>query len=119
METNKIETKIIFLSWIIAIVCSIIIFLIKFDIQWMMAYFIGALTSIMNFNLLKKNIDRIISKSKKGATIFTFSNYLIRLFIYGVVLVLVFQKNDILIWFTFGGFFTVKIAIYINAIMNR
>ncbi|ERJ11465.1 ATP synthase subunit I [Haloplasma contractile] len=120
---NHSYTMILNISWIITLViCSVLLIInliINRSFAYPLSYFLGAMTSMMSFTLLKNNLGGDHLGATKGINFKNFGNYLIRMAIYGGVLYISIQKTTFNPIIVATGFLTVKIAIYTYAILNK
>jgi hypothetical protein len=129
-EFDKAFSKIVFYAWVIIIIITSIVTIAslifyfggwyKFPdywYSWPLSYFLGAMVNLFTFNLLKKNIA-LISGDSKGISR-AVSNYIIRFFIYGFVLFIAFKNEKLNPFFVLGGYFTVRIAMYIYSYLKK
>ncbi len=124
-EMYAVYQRIIRLSWLIIAVISVILTLINiifFDhlhwYQFPLSYFLGAMTSLLSFNLVKNNVSKI-TDDKQKAVIQSVTNYGIRFLIYGVILYFGFTSDKLNGFIVFGGFLTVKAAIYLSLLLKK
>ena len=117
--------NVISISWLIMLSVSILLIFISLlffkDELWYklsLSYLLGAMTNIFAFNLLKNNIANISSNTKNVIS-GSFSNYLVRLMIYGFVLFISFNNDKLNPYIVLSGFLTVRIAIYIYSWIKR
>lgn len=124
-DFNNTYRKIIGISWgimisvsIILIVVSIIFFAKQPWYILTISYVLGAMTNIFAFNLLKNNIANI-SADNTSAITGSFTNYAVRILIYGFVLFISLDNEKLNPYIVALGFLTVRIAIYIYSWLNR
>ncbi len=124
-DFNTTYRKIIGISWLIMISVSIILSLVSIIFlakqPWYIltiSYILGAMTNVFAFNLLKNNIANI-SADNTSAITGSFTNYAVRLLIYGFVLFISLDNEKLNPYFVALGFLTVRISIYIYSWLNR
>jgi|GEM_PF-1890352 len=124
-EMYAVYQRIIRLSWLIIAVISTFLTLINIifflDLGWYhlpLSYLLGAMTNLLAFNLLKNNIHKITDDKRKAFTQSS-TNYVLRFIIYGFVLYFSFTNDKLNGFIVFGGFFTVKVAIYLSLLLKK
>lgn len=118
-ETDKTILRTISYAWKLTVIVAIILFVVSFDYTWPLSFILGAVTSLLNYNILIKSVDRYINKGQQAARIRSVGSYLIRFGIYGFVMYQGIITESINIYTLIPGFFVVKIAIILDAIINR
>ncbi len=85
----KLQYKIIVIDVAILLVLMLLsVFITKNPMIWIMGYAFGGIIGILNFILLGRTVYRASMMSPKRAQIYASSNYLLRLLITGVVLII-------------------------------
>jgi len=124
-EMYAVYQRIIRLSWLIIAVVSSILTLINIiffgHLDWYhfpLSYLLGAMTNLLAFNLLRNNILKL-DDDKHKAVSQSFTNYVLRFIIYGFVLYFSFKNDKLNGFIVFGGFLTVKAAIYLSLLLKN
>ncbi len=125
MDNTERNTKTIFFTWIYAVALSPIFLLIsllidkKFNTEYLLGFLLGTVVSLFSFSLIIKVVKNAMKKEKNEKVFLPFFlAYLVRYSLYGIVLYVAFESDNIS-WITTAiGFLSVKIVIILQGILK-
>ena len=103
---------------LVLVISGIILLIAKNPKPYLYGIIFGSSINFLNFRLMYISTKKAMSMSIKGAQSHTVTNYFIRYFIYGIVLVVAAKADYINLYTAALGFFIVKIVIISDAFFD-
>lgn len=110
-KTNVIERTFLFV-WPIAIIASLVIYLISKDSGLVVSYALGVLTVLMMQSLNYRIMKRTFKDRPEMIRRYTVFIYMAKMIFYGIILYVAYREPNWNIFAAFGGIMTYRIVMF-------
>ena len=119
MEIRRLASILVPIVWLVILVVALLMWTITKDTIWPFSYVLGAITSLMMFNLQVKQSYKIIKNEDNKPRRTSYYGYAFRLFFQVLILVIAFVLDTLEVIPCFLGLLTLKLCLIIVMIVRK